>query len=369
MLTGQVSSDPASGPVYVFEVVGAEALQVQKLPAGGGFYAFVVPPEKRLRLIAFADANANQQYDTGEQWNEVTQTLILAPREQRSVPVLQLAAAAQEAPAHLLRAAAVPPQKPLPFTLGEVTSLSDPRFSEERANTGMWEPLASSVTNGSGVYFLEPHRPERTPVLFVHGIQGSPTNFAPLVAKLAPNEEAWLVQYPSGIRLPIVARVLADAVSALRAQHHVEHLRVVAHSMGGLVSRAMLLELNDRGQAGGIDEFVTVATPYGGVASAQSGLDSPLSKVPSWVDIAPESDFLKSLRRPLPSGLKLRLFAAVGQRSGFVGGNNDGTVAVSSQLPEWVVDGASQVLSFDAGHVEVLAHPSVVAQIIAPLPR
>jgi hypothetical protein len=56
--------------------------------------------------------------------------------------------------------------------LADVVDLAEPRFGSENGRRGLWEAWDFVYDGLQGVYFLEPYDPNRTPVLFVHGISG-----------------------------------------------------------------------------------------------------------------------------------------------------------------------------------------------------
>jgi hypothetical protein len=86
----------------------------------------------------------------------------------------------------------------IPIAAGEVTNLDDPRFTAQQAKAGMWTPLSAAREVGGGVYFLEPYDPERIPVLFVHGIGGSPQDFRSLIEGLDRTRyQPWIYHYPT----------------------------------------------------------------------------------------------------------------------------------------------------------------------------
>jgi hypothetical protein len=83
--------------------------------------------------------------------------------------------------------------------IGEIFQLAEPRFSDEIAKQGMWRPLDFLIDGNAGLYFLEPYSDEKIPVLFVHGIDGTPRNFAYLTEhKDRKHFQPWLYYYPSG---------------------------------------------------------------------------------------------------------------------------------------------------------------------------
>ena len=121
---------------------------------------------------------------------------------------------------------------------GVVTTLEDPRFREEHAADSLWRPYDFIFDVGPGVYFLEPYDARKIPVLFVHGINGTPTNFRFLIEHLDRTKyQPWLYYYPSGVRLSGLADHLDQTMKTLQLQHGFTQYHVIAHSMGGLVSR------------------------------------------------------------------------------------------------------------------------------------
>ena len=78
---------------------------------------------------------------------------------------------------------------------------------------------------------------------------------------------------------------------------------VVAHSIGGLVSRAAITKAVSAEGSNFIPRFVSISTPWCGHAAAESGIRHLKKPVPSMIDVAPESDYLRSLyTTPLPKG-------------------------------------------------------------------
>ena len=70
------------------------------------------------------------------------------------------------------------------INVGAVATLDDPIFSQEEAESGLWQPYAFLVKGNAGIFFLEDYDPGRIPVLFVHGINGTPRSFTPLIDSL-----------------------------------------------------------------------------------------------------------------------------------------------------------------------------------------
>lgn len=107
---------------------------------------------------------------------------------------------------------------------------------------------------------------ERTPVVLVHGINGSPRDFADLLPRL--NRERYqpvYAFYPSGMALDDAARQLAMRLRELVRRHKVARLAVVAHSLGGQVSTGMLDTVDVADELPGWRALVTISAPFAGV--------------------------------------------------------------------------------------------------------
>lgn len=88
--------------------------------------------------------------------------------------------------------------------IGTVVSLTDQPFEKENANLGMWQPLTFLLENNAGLYFLSEYAPNKTPILFVHGINATALDFAPLIEKIDQSKyQIWVFNYPSGLSLSL----------------------------------------------------------------------------------------------------------------------------------------------------------------------
>ena len=125
--------------------------------------------------------------------------------------------------------------------------------------------------------------------------------------------------------------------------------------MGGLIAlrTAQLLE-EYQGQESPIDRLFTFSTPWQGHKGAAIGVQLAPEVVPSWIDIAPGSNFLRDLeRRGLPPGLHHVLLFSYGGGSS-LGDKADGTVALTSQLDPGFQLRAERVIGFDETHGTIL---------------
>ena len=248
---------------------------------------------------------------------------------------------------------------------GQVTTLADPRFSREVATKGMWQFYDFLLDTRPGIYFLQAYDPTKIPVLFVHGIAGTPLDFAPLIDRLDRTRfQPWVFYYPSGARLENLAALLTQLFVRLRMQYGFDRAAVVAHSMGGLVTRGFLLQDYETNAADVVRTYVTISSPLGGMASAGKGVEVSPIVVRSWYGLAPGSEYLdglfyedpagKTKRRRLPRTMSYHLLF------GFRGaGPDDGIVALSSQLRHEAQEEARTERGFDETHTSILQSAAV----------
>lgn len=252
---------------------------------------------------------------------------------------------------------------------GKVTSLDDPRFSRAVAKKGMWKFYDFLLDTQPGIYFLQEYDPKRIPVLYVHGIAGTPLDFAPLIDGLDHEHfQPWVFYYPSGASLDGIATLLTQLFVRIRLEYGFDRVAVVAHSMGGLVTRGFLLEDYATNGADVVRAYVTISSPFGGMPSAGKGVEASPIVVRSWYGLAPGSEYLDGLfyedppenteRRRLPESMSYHL------QFGFRGpGPDDGVVALSSQLRPEAQEEARTERGFDETHTSILQSAAVAERL------
>ena len=266
-------------------------------------------------------------------------------------------------------------------SLGRVVPMDAPEMSLELGHKGMWEPEEYMEKVQAGLFLLEPFDPNRVPVLFVHGIGGAPIQFETLADGLDRERfQPWFFAYPSIFPLQMVADALNQMLDIYRRENPFDRLHLVAHSMGGLVSRAYLNEYAWGRHDYDVDTFVTLASPFGGESGASmypaadrgeaGALATWIAETGrteegdfqhvAWTDMAPESAFLANLyEKPLPTGTDYHLlFAFLADAS--LGPPSDGTVSLKSQLRPEAQAEATGLRGFAAGHDEVLSRSDSV---------
>jgi pimeloyl-ACP methyl ester carboxylesterase len=330
-----------------------------------GLAAIYLPAGASYSVVAFADLDANRRLDPGEPCGvlrEVRPMALASTRGRHAALPLELRRNNPEAPGVAVE---IPPENKklggkIDFALGEVASLDEPRFAPEGGGAGLWRPFEFLTGNTVGLYFTEPYDPRRTPVVFVYGIGGSPQDWRWMLDQF-PRErhQLWFYHYPSGMRLERVAIQLSNSLAAVARRHSFRDCQIVAHSMGGLVCRAAILDLAANHPEVRVPRFVSVSTPWGGHSAAASGVRHLRKPVPSWLDVEPDSAFLAGLYRlPLPAATRHTLiYGRKTKHAPWLEGENDGTVEVASETDRRATAEAVQVTELPYEHVEILNQP------------
>jgi pimeloyl-ACP methyl ester carboxylesterase len=362
-LSGRVEAErPGNAPLIVVLVrLAGEQWQLADhfVLEGAGRWGFGASPG-RYALAAFQDLNRDLKLQPGEPFLRGN-AVDCAAGERKADIALRVPAEGRSGFDATLDVAALQARtfsEQLELSLGQVTAigevagLSDPRFDESVAEDGLWKPFDFLFTGHPGIYFLGAYDGTKTPVLFVHGINGSPRNFSALIERLDRRRfQPWVYYYPSGAHLGAVADHLAQTMRKLQVQYGFTQFAVVAHSMGGLVSRGFL-QRYVAGGAARVPLFVSIATPWGGHKGAELGVRTAPAVVRVWIDMAPGSEYQRSLYGRDP-GVPHYLFFTM----------RDGTVTLESQLAAAAQKGAVRVEGYNETHMGVLESRDVAARL------
>jgi len=382
IVTGRIVNADSHRNVYVFVaewVQGEDKVSSADYSIVGsmGVFGFYVPTKHNQYVAAFSDRNGNQRYEAGEPaW------IHLGP-DGKPAPV----SFTDEGRARVrgeLSSSTVLPRKlvlagrrfvggrtlteaatgwDIPVAMGEIADLSDPKFSANQGEAGLWNPASFPMKSGIGIYFLEKYDPNRTPVLFVYGAAGSPQDWKTFFKKFDRKRyQLWFFYYPTGRRLDEMATALNRGIHVLHEELGFRRLDVVAHSMGGLVARGFIAKNVFEDGNHYIHRFVSISTPWGGVKSAALGVKRSPEVVPSWHDVAPGSAYQKEIFRHRLRGRipHLLIYSHKASRSLTLPDENDGTVAVASELAPKAVKDAVKVIGFDETHTSILSNPAVI---------
>lgn len=384
MIRGDVHGmEPGGGKVYVAVIRVTtpdlvEITDVTALDAGQMGFAFLVPKSDDYWVAVFQDRSGDQVFQAGEPFwvYGAPGPVPIGPDGASAMLDVQLSTAPPKVAPEMIAAVrharagrafvSLKTGDAIPIAVGEIaTDLDAPRFSQKSGTLGLWQPVTFLTQFGVGVYFLEPYDPKRIPVLFVYGAGGSPQNFRHFFPKLdATKYQAWFFLYPSGLRLAESSRVLGRVVDELHAKLGFARLDVVAHSMGGLVSRRFLLDALAAEQPW-VHNFVTLSTPWSGHPAAALGVEYAPAVIPSWRDMETGSPFTAALfeSRLAPPMTYCLGFTFHGKRGIGLPQDNDGAVGVPSELRPEAQDEAVQMRGFDLTHTGVLQSDDAFAFI------
>ena len=328
-------------------------------------------PEGDYDLQVYADINSDNVFDQTEVVGEreVTLSKTLYPElivSQVDIPLIAQKLSAR--PEKISLPAGFEAEQSLFYPSGTIRALGDPLFNENMSTLGMYDPASFLEHAPTMFYALEEDEMHKIPVVFVHGIGGSPRSFEPIISRLDRDRyRPWFFFYPSGGDLDQFADFfyslfLAGEVISLGEMP----LIVVAHSMGGIVVREAINKYKGRDGETRVELFVTIASPLGGHPAAASGEKRGLIVLPAWRDLNPDNRFIQELyRKPLPDFVDHQLFYAYGNSDTLkLGENSDGVVPLSSQLHPVAQKQASQTFGFDSGHVDVLADEQMIALLL-----
>jgi pimeloyl-ACP methyl ester carboxylesterase len=341
-----------------------------ELPKGGNVIFLVKNPINQY-LMAYADTNRSGRHESGEPlWIHSlpggSPQPVVYPAGEHRVTVRgrlspgRLPAGLREAVDRFLAGRTVAEaisRRGVRFALGELADLDDPRFAATRGEDGLWTPATMAISQGFGIYFLEPYDPARTPVLFVHGAAGSPQDWRAAMKHLDRRHyQCWFYFYPSGGRLENAAEALNQGVIALQDRYGFPRLDIVAHSMGGLVARQFVDKNIQTNDSKYVKSLITFSTPWAGHEAAAMGVKWAPSVVPSWRDMEAGSAYLshlfdRQLKGKVPHHL---IYGHRAKRSLLMSGENDGTVSVASQLRKEATDDAASIQGYDEDHLSIL---------------
>ncbi|MCH8622139.1 alpha/beta hydrolase [Undibacterium sp. TS12] len=336
-----------------------------------GAYELIVP-KGQYGIFAFGDANGNLRLDTGEPVGQYASSVeaigtgVVAELNFVISPVAQAVATAVPAGTVI----AEPPinGKLHSTQIGAIAELDLPVFSAEFGKSGYWAPVDFFKKAGGNIYFLEKYDPAKIPVLFVHGVAGSPQDWKYFIEHLDRNRyQPWLFYYPSGASLDSMSYLLYWKLTNLQRRYHFDRIYFTAHSMGGMVVRSFLSNYGAEFPVARL--FVSLSTPWGGDTMADSGVRYSPVIVPSWNDMQSTGRFVQTLfEKPLPPELDYYLFFGHGGSYSLLhSANTDGSITLASELRADAQADARMVKGFNESHVSILSSPEVFRQYTAVL--
>jgi pimeloyl-ACP methyl ester carboxylesterase len=135
--------------------------------------------------------------------------------------------------------------------------LNQPEFQDmELSTNGLLHP--GDARKLQGLYMLEPFDPDKMPVVMVHGLWSSPITWMEMYNDLRSDPlvrqhyQFWFYLYPTGQPFWISATQMREDLALMRRRLDanreapaLDHMVLVGHSMGGLVSKLQTVESDE----------------------------------------------------------------------------------------------------------------------------
>ena len=354
---------------------GMSIVNVSSISLGEPFFMLV--PKADYTLLAFSDTNGDFTYQPGEPASRVGDpdinwfsamegqkrvdytTLVIQPINLTSTTVLDSELD--------LSLSALHEKSNIADNFLSIVSWDDEAFSAENMELGMWKPGAFQEKIGYGLYVLEEFDPTRKSILLVHGIYDTPRRFENLANAIPDDYQLLLFHYPSAFPLEYTSYILTQALDELIRRYQLPQLDVVAHSMGGLVSKGMMYQADEK-LLQRTRLFITMASPFGGHSAAAAGLKWSPVIAPVWWAMAPGSDYLQIIDGvDLTQGPNHHLIYTYSHEVGGEREEDDGVVTVESQLIESAQRNAIATYGVADNHVGVVTNPCTLALVPAIL--
>jgi pimeloyl-ACP methyl ester carboxylesterase len=156
----------------------------------------------------------------------------------------------------------------------------------------------------------------------------------------------------------MVSDYLVKAIATLQSRSRFNKFIIIAHSMGGLVTRSFVKKYDEQypDRINDLLMAMTVNSPMGGMPSAARGLRSPVT-IQCWIDVVPGSDFLNEISSwKWPESVPYYLVFSFESGKG-----DDGVVPVERQIPLSLQEEATHIYGFNNSHVGTLKDDSFLS--------
>jgi len=106
---------------------------------------------------------------------------------------------------------------------------------------------ADKYTKSAKVVMVAPYRPNRIPIIFIHGLADSPVTWVPMInglnasPQIRKKYQVWVFRYPSGFPYTLSAALFRRYLEAIYEKYPTTPKAIlIGHSMGGLVADMMV---------------------------------------------------------------------------------------------------------------------------------
>jgi pimeloyl-ACP methyl ester carboxylesterase len=342
------------GPVIVLrfrDENGIPVLRSQGIASEKGYFQFSVIPGTHY-IAAFIDVNKDGRYQPEEHGNYhgFPSKIDVAPKHTVNLDTITITGVVPRPETEIKSIAKI---SAVWENIGRIITLDDPRFSRDNYSMGLWKPVDFLDHAEGGLFFLQEYQQGKVPVLSVHGVNGGPADWEKVIESLDKQLfQPWVFYYPSGLRLDMISDYLLEAVSRLQHKHGFTEFYVIAHSMGGLVTRSFVKKYVEHAPENSkrLRLVMTVNSPMAGMPAAASGVKHLPIVVPSWRDVEPNSAFLKGIHTwKWPQEIPYHLVFSY-----TTGKSSDGLVSLQSQVPLKLQSESIRMYAFNNDHVGTL---------------
>ncbi|MDP1992430.1 MAG: alpha/beta hydrolase [Syntrophales bacterium] len=368
ILVGHISTpSPGKGPLVVAAYSmnkGKREIAHYTVLHDSGEYELMVSPGNYY-VFAYWDKNSNLVYEAGEPAGQYGDPKLVSVSAGGVVLQIDFVIPENGSNVDFPHGSKISPVKPKKLhsrLAGAIVDLDDERFSDEYGKKGFWEPVEFYKELGGNIYFLEEYDPKKIPILFVHGATGTPAGWEFFINNIDRTRfQPWFFYYPSGARIKSMSYLLFWKLFNLQIKYKFVKMYITAHSMGGLVVRSFIMDYGRYFPY--VKLFISLATPWGGDRMAEYGVKQSPAVIPSWIDMQPEGEFIKSLyRTKMPETISFYMFSGHrGGRNPFQS-NNDGTITLSSILDLRPQAEAKMNYAFNEDHASIAFSKEVLAQ-------
>jgi len=337
---------------------------------------YVLVSKADYTLLAFSDSNGDFSYQPGEPAAMIEDPVINWFRDMEGqkrvdydaleIQAIELSSATNLDQSLDLSVAALRTSGRAAENFLEVVTWEHEAFSAENKALGMWQPGAFQEQVGYGLYLLEEFDPAKKSIVLVHGIDDTPLVFTSMVEVIPDDYQVLLFHYPSSFPLEYTSYVLNETLDELVRRYELPQVDVMAHSMGGLVSKGMIYQADETLREK-MDIFISVASPYGGHTAAAAGLKWSPVIAPVWWAMAPGSEYLTTIDSvDLTNRPEHHLIYTYSQETGGPREKDDGVVSVESQLADSAQKNAIAIYGVADNHVGVM-HNACVTDLVGSI--
>ena len=333
------------------------ASRIVRAPA---LYYSIFLPEGDYDIYIFADLNKNGIFEQNELVGRTAPGKPVTVARGRAVDNILVNGPPIKLDLRRPATADIPVNAPVAVSGYRYDSLDNDFFDARWGTMGIYRPTEFLAHTQGAFFALDEYDPDKTMVLFVHGVEGTPQDWKYLVEGLDRKRfQPWFYFYASGLPLDKLGSILGGSIEVFDElrEYRLKRLVIVAHSMGGLVARSAIDKVCRNGKPPYLKMYISLSSPYGGVEDANEGIKTAPVVVPSWRDVATESLFLQNIyQRDLPPDVPFHMFFGYRNKSGV---SSDGTITLRSQLDYRVHLKAVKTYGFDVTHVGILNDEAV----------